>query len=58
MSIGRALAHQKAIMINGFAEAEEVRQTQAMGAGEFLKKPLTLERLGRAFKRELAKTVA
>jgi PAS domain S-box-containing protein len=50
--------HQKAIIVSGFAETEEVRQTQAMGAGEYLKKPLTLERLGVAVKRELARTVA
>ncbi|HSO19638.1 MAG TPA: ATP-binding protein, partial [Desulfosarcina sp.] len=50
--------HQKAIIVSGFAETEEVTQTQAMGAGPFLKKPLTLERLGLAVKQELSKIVA
>jgi two-component system cell cycle sensor histidine kinase/response regulator CckA len=49
--------HQKAIIVSGFAETEEVRKTQAMGAGQFLKKPLTLERLGLAVKQALSKAV-
>ena len=49
--------HQKAIIVSGFAETEEVRKTQAMGAGQFLKKPLTLERLGMAVKQALSRAM-
>lgn len=44
---------QKAIIISGFAETEDVLETQRLGAGQFLKKPVTLEALGRAVKKEL-----
>jgi DNA-binding NtrC family response regulator len=46
---------QKAIIISGFAETEDVLEAQRMGAGQFLKKPVTLEKLGRAVKQELEK---
>ena len=49
--------HQKAIIVSGFAETEEVRQTQALGAGQFLKKPLTMERLGMAVQQALSTAV-
>jgi PAS domain S-box-containing protein len=55
--IVKILPHQKAIIVSGFAETSEVKKTQAMGAGQFLKKPLTLERLGTAVKRELSRTL-
>ena len=44
---------QKAIIVSGFAETTAVRETQALGAGKYLKKPLTLEKLGIAVKEEL-----
>jgi CheY-like chemotaxis protein len=46
---------QKAIIISGFAETEDVLEAQRMGAGPFLKKPVTLEKLGQAVKMELEK---
>jgi len=46
---------QKAIIVSGFAETDQVRETLKMGAGQYLKKPLTLELLGLAIKAELAK---
>ena len=46
---------QKAIIISGFAETEDVLEAQWVGAGQFLKKPVTLERLGLAVKQELEK---
>ncbi|MBI9084854.1 MAG: response regulator [Desulfobacterales bacterium] len=46
---------QKALIVSGFAETDKVKGTQKLGAGEYLKKPLTLERLGLAVKRELGK---
>ena len=46
---------QKAIIISGFAETEDVLEAQRLGAGQFLKKPVTLEALGLAVKQELEK---
>ncbi len=47
--------NQKAIIISGFAETGEVKAAQALGAGQFLKKPVSLEKLGLAVKKELTK---
>ena len=33
---------QKAIIVSGFAETDEVREAQKLGAGQYIKKPLTL----------------
>jgi len=46
---------QKAIIASGFAETEDIKKTQKLGAGEFIKKPYTLEKLGLAVKEELEK---
>jgi len=46
---------QKAIIASGFAETEEVKAAQALGAGDYLKKPYTLEKIGLAIKTELAR---
>ncbi|MCF8128529.1 MAG: DUF3365 domain-containing protein [Deltaproteobacteria bacterium] len=53
--IKRVHPHQKAIVVSGFAETDIVKKTQALGAGEYLKKPITLERLARVVKEELEK---
>ena len=47
--------NQKAIIVSGFAETDEVRETQKLGAGKYIKKPLTLEKIGLAIKDELEK---
>jgi len=44
---------QRAIIVSGYAKTEEVQKTQALGAGKYVKKPLTLKRLGVAIKEEL-----
>ena len=44
---------QKALIVSGFAETNEVKKTQELGAGQYIKKPLTLERIGSAIKKEL-----
>jgi two-component system cell cycle sensor histidine kinase/response regulator CckA len=49
------LPNQKAIIISGFAETEDVKEAQKLGAGKYIKKPLTLERIGIAVKEELEK---
>ena len=46
---------QKAIIVSGFAETDDVLEAQRLGAGQFLKKPVTLEKLGRAVQEELEK---
>jgi len=45
---------QKAIIVSGFAETEDVKHTLKLGAGYFLKKPLKIQELGRAIQTVLA----
>ncbi len=47
--------NQKAIIISGFAETDEVKQAQKLGAGKYVKKPFALEKIGFAIKEELGK---
>jgi len=44
---------QKVIIASGFSESDRVREAQGLGAGEYIKKPYTLEILGVAVKNEL-----
>ncbi len=44
---------QKAIITSGFSETDRVKEIQLLGAGEYIKKPYTLEKLGSAVKKEL-----
>ena len=46
---------QNTIILSGFSETEDVRRTQSLGAGKYIKKPITLEKLGVAIKEELEK---
>lgn len=46
--------HQKTIIASGFSESQRVKKAQAMGAGLYLKKPYSLEKLGAAVKQALA----
>ncbi len=46
---------QKAIIASGFAENERVREAQRLGAGAYIRKPYTLEKIGKALRRELKK---
>lgn len=48
---------QKAIIVSGFTESEHVKNAQSLGAGAYLKKPYTLEKLGLAVKHELHRPV-
>jgi two-component system, cell cycle sensor histidine kinase and response regulator CckA len=41
---------QKAIIVSGFAETQQVKKAIELGAGQYLKKPLTLEEFARAIK--------
>ncbi|MBW1768231.1 MAG: response regulator [Deltaproteobacteria bacterium] len=47
--------NQKAVIISGFAETDEVKAAQKLGAGKYIKKPVTLEKIGLAVKEELEK---
>jgi two-component system cell cycle sensor histidine kinase/response regulator CckA len=47
--------NQKAIIASGFAETEDVKVTQELGAGKYIKKPFTLMTLAIAVKEELEK---
>ena len=47
--------NQKAIIASGFAETDDVKAAQKLGAGKYIKKPLTLEMIGPAVKEELEK---
>lgn len=44
---------QKAIIVSGFSETERVNEARALGAGEYVKKPYIIEKLGLAVRREL-----
>jgi PAS domain S-box-containing protein len=46
---------QKAIIASGYAQTEEVDAAQKLGAGKYIKKPYTLEKIGVAVKEELEK---
>jgi PAS domain S-box-containing protein len=45
---------QKAIITSGFSDSEDVKQSQALGVGLFIKKPYLLRQLGQAVKQALA----
>jgi len=46
---------QKAIIASGFSETGRVKEAQRLGAGVYIKKPYTLEKIGVAVKAELEK---
>ena len=52
----RILKHhpgQKAIIVSGFSETRRVKEAQKLGAGAYVKKPYTLDKLGTAVKEAL-----
>ena len=44
---------QKAIITSGYAETDRVKEAKRLGAGSYLRKPYTVEELGRVIKAEL-----
>jgi len=46
---------QKAVITSGYSETERVREAQNLGAGQYIKKPYTLEKIGLAVRKELDK---
>jgi len=47
--------NQKAIIASGYAETDRVREAQGIGAGDYIRKPYILEKIGLAVKNELAR---
>jgi two-component system cell cycle sensor histidine kinase/response regulator CckA len=47
--------HQKAIITSGFSETERVKEAINLGAGQYIRKPYTMEKIGRAVREELEK---
>ena len=47
---------QKAVIASGFSRTLQVKQTLELGAGQYLKKPYTIEKIGMAVKAELEKS--
>ena len=45
---------QKAVITSGFSDNDRVKEAQRLGAGEYIKKPYTFEKIGLAVKNELA----
>ncbi|UCC79679.1 MAG: PAS domain S-box protein [Candidatus Zixiibacteriota bacterium] len=46
---------QKAIIISGFAETERVQEALKLGAGAFIRKPITIKKMAAAIRKELDK---
>jgi CheY-like chemotaxis protein len=51
----RLYPQQKAVIISGYTETEEVKEAQRLGAGTYVKKPFGMEGIGKAVQNELAK---
>ncbi len=47
---------QKAIIASGYAETDEVKEAQKLGAGQYIRKPYVLETIGIAVKNEIEKS--
>jgi CheY-like chemotaxis protein len=45
--------NQKAIIVSGFSESDDVKAALQLGAGGFIKKPYAMDQLGRAVKETL-----
>jgi two-component system cell cycle sensor histidine kinase/response regulator CckA len=46
---------QKAVIASGYSESDLVKKAQSMGAGTYIKKPYSFEKIGIAVKGELVK---
>jgi DNA-binding NarL/FixJ family response regulator len=46
---------QKAVIASGFSKSKDVKETLQLGAGIFIKKPYSLEQLGKVIFQELHK---
>jgi PAS domain S-box-containing protein len=48
---------QKAVIVSGYAEGDKVQNAQSMGAGAYIRKPITRKSLGAAVRMELDKEI-
>jgi CheY-like chemotaxis protein len=48
--------HQKAIITSGYAETDRVKRAQVLGVGAYVRKPYSVEELGKTIKAELNRT--
>jgi DNA-binding NarL/FixJ family response regulator len=46
---------QRALLVSGFSETERVKKAQRLGAGAYVKKPYSMEKIGQAIRGELDK---
>ncbi|MEJ2661512.1 MAG: response regulator [Desulfobacteraceae bacterium] len=53
LEIRRFLPEQKVVIASGFAETERVKTAQTMGAGQYIKKPYTIEKIGMTVRQTL-----
>ena len=44
---------QRAIIVSGYSKTDRVKEAQILGAGQYVKKPYTFEKIGLAVKTEL-----
>jgi PAS domain S-box-containing protein len=51
--ITRIHPEQRAIITSGFSETNRVKKAQILGAGQYVRKPYTIEKIGMAIRREL-----
>lgn len=51
--IVRLYPGQKAVIASGFSETERVKEAESLGVGQFVRKPYTLNSLGKAVRQEL-----
>jgi len=47
---------QKVIIVSGYSQTRQVKETQRLGAGCYIQKPYTIEKIGMAVKNELSRT--
>ena len=45
--------NQKTLIISGFSETAQIREAQKLGAGAYIPKPYTIEKIGLAVRAEL-----
>ncbi len=48
---------QKAVISSGYSETDDVKKTMALGAGVFIKKPYSVEKIGLAVKKALGRVL-
>jgi ligand-binding sensor domain-containing protein/signal transduction histidine kinase/CheY-like chemotaxis protein len=53
--IRKMYPRQKAIIISGYSETQEIKEVRQLGAGDYIKKPYGIETIGMAVKKELGK---